>query len=524
MPGLRPRVETSRDKRRFASRVPAIARGASAYSLAVCGLLGLLTSGADADPRRGRAAALRCARHRGPDESGTWHDPDVVFGFNRLSIIDVEHSHQPLRWGLPGTTAVTRSSSTARSTTTSSCATSSASTGPRSRPTATPRRSSPPTTTGARPRWRACAGCSRSSSGTPRSGCCSARATRSASSRCSCAPARRRGVREREEEPAGAGPGVREGSVARPGRARPAALPDPAVRAGAGDPAPVGAAGRVGLLVHGAARRRGRGGALLHAGAARAAADPPHPADRRRAARLGGQAHARRRHRGRVPLRRHRLHGHRGAGQGAQPGPDHVHHGLRARGLLGGGRGRRVGRGDRRPARHPHGQAGRDDGGAAADRLVPRRPGGRPRAGAAVVHRPRGPPPRQGGAVRGGRRRAVRRLHDLQGAAVAGAVREGAGRAARAAGASRHLPEGMRGKDLLRRGALPLEQRYYGNARIFRDDQLAGVLRRYDPRRGHIDITAAHYAESAGGTRWRGCSTSTCSPGCAATSSSRRTR
>ena len=50
----------------------------------------------------------------------------------------------------------------------------------------------------------------------------------------------------------------------------------------------------------------------------------------------------------------------------------------------------------------------------------------------------------------------------------------------------------MRGKDLLRRGALPLEQRYYGNARIFRDDQLAGVLRRYDPRRAHIDITAAH--------------------------------
>ena len=52
----------------------------------------------------------------------------------------------------------------------------------------------------------------------------------------------------------------------------------------------------------------------------------------------------------------------------------------------------------------------------------------------------------------------------------------------------------MRGKDLLRRGALPAEeQRYYGNARIFRDDQLRGVLRRYDPRRGHIDITAAHY-------------------------------
>ena len=42
-------------------------------------------------------------RHRGPDEPGTWANPagTVVFGFNRLSIIDIEHSHQPLRWGAP---------------------------------------------------------------------------------------------------------------------------------------------------------------------------------------------------------------------------------------------------------------------------------------------------------------------------------------------------------------------------------------------------------------------------------------
>jgi asparagine synthase (glutamine-hydrolysing) len=65
----------------------------------VCGLLGLLTSGAEAATRTAPvAAALRCQRHRGPDESGTWNDADVVFGFNRLSIIDVEHSHQPLHW------------------------------------------------------------------------------------------------------------------------------------------------------------------------------------------------------------------------------------------------------------------------------------------------------------------------------------------------------------------------------------------------------------------------------------------
>jgi asparagine synthase (glutamine-hydrolysing) len=44
-------------------------------------------------------------RHRGPDEPGTWSDDSadstIVMGFNRLSIIDIAHSHQPLRWGPP---------------------------------------------------------------------------------------------------------------------------------------------------------------------------------------------------------------------------------------------------------------------------------------------------------------------------------------------------------------------------------------------------------------------------------------
>ena len=68
----------------------------------MCGLLALLT-----DPSADVSAALVDAvsgashlmRHRGPDEPGTWHDSDVVLGFNRLSIIDIAHSHQPLRWG-----------------------------------------------------------------------------------------------------------------------------------------------------------------------------------------------------------------------------------------------------------------------------------------------------------------------------------------------------------------------------------------------------------------------------------------
>ncbi|MBY6540697.1 asparagine synthase (glutamine-hydrolyzing) [Rhodococcus sp. BP-349] len=66
----------------------------------MCGLLGLLTSNASAeDVVDAVGHASHCMRHRGPDEPGTWHDDDLALGFNRLSIIDIEHSHQPLRWG-----------------------------------------------------------------------------------------------------------------------------------------------------------------------------------------------------------------------------------------------------------------------------------------------------------------------------------------------------------------------------------------------------------------------------------------
>jgi asparagine synthase (glutamine-hydrolysing) len=62
---------------------------------------------------------------------------------------------------------------------------------------------------------------------------------------------------------------------------------------------------------------------------------------------------------------------------------------------------------------------------------------------------------------------------------------------------SRRIPQGVRGKDLLRRGSIPLEQRYYGNARIFRDDEL-GFLRTRDPRVSFRDVTDPVYAEIAG--------------------------
>lgn len=60
----------------------------------------MLTSKSNADAYLDAVErALPCMRHRGPDAAGTWHDRDAVFGFNRLAIIDLEHSHQPLRWG-----------------------------------------------------------------------------------------------------------------------------------------------------------------------------------------------------------------------------------------------------------------------------------------------------------------------------------------------------------------------------------------------------------------------------------------
>ncbi|MBV7292131.1 asparagine synthase (glutamine-hydrolyzing) [Corynebacterium sp. TAE3-ERU16] len=69
----------------------------------MCGLLGMLTSGGDAASYvTAVEQALPCMRHRGPDEDGTWHDDSAVFGFNRLSIIDIAHSHQPISWGPEG--------------------------------------------------------------------------------------------------------------------------------------------------------------------------------------------------------------------------------------------------------------------------------------------------------------------------------------------------------------------------------------------------------------------------------------
>ena len=66
----------------------------------MCGLCALLSADRNAAQHvEALEQSLQCMRHRGPDAAGTSHDDEAAFGFNRLSIIDLEHSHQPLRWG-----------------------------------------------------------------------------------------------------------------------------------------------------------------------------------------------------------------------------------------------------------------------------------------------------------------------------------------------------------------------------------------------------------------------------------------
>ena len=65
----------------------------------MCGLIGFLSANGQAEAvAPALDESLHDMRHRGPDEGGVWHDTDAAIGFRRLSIIDIDHSHQPLPW------------------------------------------------------------------------------------------------------------------------------------------------------------------------------------------------------------------------------------------------------------------------------------------------------------------------------------------------------------------------------------------------------------------------------------------
>jgi len=60
------------------------------------------------------------------------------------------------------------------------------------------------------------------------------------------------------------------------------------------------------------------------------------------------------------------------------------------------------------------------------------------------------------------------------------------------------LPQGVKGRSFLERGTTPLEERYYGNARIFTEEQKQRLMRHYDGSVRYTDVTAPLYAEAAG--------------------------
>jgi asparagine synthase (glutamine-hydrolysing) len=59
------------------------------------------------------------------------------------------------------------------------------------------------------------------------------------------------------------------------------------------------------------------------------------------------------------------------------------------------------------------------------------------------------------------------------------------------------IPQGVKGKSFLERGTTPIEERYYGNARMFTEAEKKHLLRRYDGRVRYTDVTAPVYAEAA---------------------------
>lgn len=60
-------------------------------------------------------------------------------------------------------------------------------------------------------------------------------------------------------------------------------------------------------------------------------------------------------------------------------------------------------------------------------------------------------------------------------------------------GISKAMPNGMKGKSLLVRGTTPLEERFYGNAKIFNENEKVRFLKSYSPNVNYMDITKPIY-------------------------------
>ena len=353
---------------------------------------------------------------------------------------------------------------------------------------------------------------------------------RSASSRCttcrpptgSTSPARRRRCcRSRQSAYAGR---------RRDRHGQPVALPDPAVRARAGHPAPGDQPDRLGGVPDLDAGRPDRRAPVATGRCSGptpvrrpAAALPRDPGD---AAGERTDAHALRRAGRRVPVQRHRLHRGGRAGPRVQPEHPDLHRRLRRARLLRDRRGPGLGPAPRRDHHPDQDRAAGHDGGAAEDRLAPGRPGGRPGAGAALLRGEEGRRARHRGALRRGRGRVLRRVHHLPRAAVARRRSTAcpAPMQTRAAGGLQGHPAGGQGQELP--GARHHPDR--GSATTATPGS--------SPRRRSSTCCAATTRRCAtptspprstprppSSTTSPRCSTSTSTPGCAATSWSRPT-
>ncbi len=91
-----------------------------------------------------------------------------------------------------------------------------------------------------------------------------------------------------------------------------------------------------------------------------------------------------------------------------------------------------------------------------------------------------------------GGNRIYREPHALSGVA---ALPDGVQRGLRKV--ARRMPQGVKGKSFIERGTTPIETRYYGNARIFREREKRELMRFYDDSVHYTDVTAPIYAEAA---------------------------
>ena len=62
----------------------------------MCGIAGIINFKSEPIDPRPIKNMTESILHRGPDDSGFFNDDNVAFGFRRLSIIDLEHGHQPM--------------------------------------------------------------------------------------------------------------------------------------------------------------------------------------------------------------------------------------------------------------------------------------------------------------------------------------------------------------------------------------------------------------------------------------------